>query len=149
MPSPCPILTFFSAMHSAQCTVHFSMMDVFEVIRFVFSDIREKERTVLGHSSVLQSLNVSMTNAVSTMATVVTFIVHIYTGHDLLASQVGKILQFRDCTQAQRVKTFCSIQCTMPSSAGIQLRMHGQSKGLETQAKTTRYSCEKKYNSGF
>ena len=37
----------------------------------------------------------------------------------------------------------------MPSSAGIQLRMHGQSKGLETQAKTTRYSCEKKYNSGF
>ena len=33
-----------------------------------------------------------MTNAVSTLATVITFIVHIYTGHDLLASQAFTVI---------------------------------------------------------
>ena len=56
---------------------------------WVLAETRERERIGLGHSSVLQSLNISMANAVPTLATVITFIVHIYTGHDLLASQVG------------------------------------------------------------
>lgn len=53
-----------------------------------FLDIRQKETSVLGDSAILQSLNVSLTNAVSTFSTAITFIVHIYTGNDLLASQV-------------------------------------------------------------
>jgi hypothetical protein len=59
------------------------------MICVLFSEIREKEKTVLAHSAVLQSLNISMTSVVSTFATVITFIVHIYTGNNLLASQVG------------------------------------------------------------
>ena len=56
--------------------------------------MRDKERIVLGHSSFLQSLNLSMTNAVSTIATVVTFVVHVYSGNSLLASQVKLIVFF-------------------------------------------------------
>lgn len=62
----------------------------FSIISSFSPEIREKEKSALGHSSVLQSLNLSMTNVVSTFATVTTFIVHIYSGNDLLASQVSR-----------------------------------------------------------
>ncbi|XP_028400740.1 multidrug resistance-associated protein 5-like [Dendronephthya gigantea] len=58
----------------------------------VIGEIRGKEKTALSHSSVLQSLNISMTNIVSTFATVVTFIVHVYSGNDLLASQAFTVI---------------------------------------------------------
>ncbi|XP_046853330.1 ATP-binding cassette sub-family C member 5-like isoform X2 [Xenia sp. Carnegie-2017] len=58
----------------------------------VIGDIRQKETSVLGDSAVLQSLNVSLTNAVSTFSTAITFIVHIYTGNDLLASQAFTVI---------------------------------------------------------
>jgi hypothetical protein len=37
----------------------------------------------------LQSLNLSIGNVVTTFATAITFIVHIYSGNDLSAAQVG------------------------------------------------------------
>ncbi|CAB3994524.1 multidrug resistance-associated 5 isoform X1 [Paramuricea clavata] len=58
----------------------------------VIGEIREKEKTVLAHSAVLQSLNISMTSVVSTFATVITFIVHIYTDNNLLASQAFTVI---------------------------------------------------------
>lgn len=56
-------------------------------------EIRQKEKSVLGYSVGLQSLNASMTNVVATFATVVTFLVHVYTGNDLTASQVCLLLE--------------------------------------------------------
>ena len=53
----------------------------------IIGEIREKEKNILGRSAVLQSLNFSITNVVATLATVATFILHIYSGNDLVASQ--------------------------------------------------------------
>ena len=56
---------------------------------FCSLEIRGKEKNILARTSILQSLNFSISNVVTTMATVVTFILHIYSGNDLMASQVG------------------------------------------------------------